>query len=146
MLAPVDHRRAVELDPRFSDAYNDLGAAYLSRQQWDAAIDAFRKALALALLADELDLVALRLVVDEGPVHVGLVRHLLRRLHHPVQRIQRQAEIKQKHWRTHAEEIYEPRVVPVATPHRDHCDDRAYEENRIQQPEFHAKKFKKEPQ
>jgi tetratricopeptide (TPR) repeat protein len=39
-------RRATELNPRLSDAFNDLGVAYIQKQNWDAAIAALRKALA----------------------------------------------------------------------------------------------------
>ncbi len=45
-LAIASLQRAVELDPKFSDAYNNLGSAYAQRGAYKQAAQAFRQALA----------------------------------------------------------------------------------------------------
>jgi tetratricopeptide (TPR) repeat protein len=46
--AASEYREALKLDPKFAEAYNGLGVAYLNQEDEDAAIESFRKALELS--------------------------------------------------------------------------------------------------
>ena len=41
----LNFKKALELNPRYSQSMNNLGAAYLDAKQWDKAIDCFRNVL-----------------------------------------------------------------------------------------------------
>ena len=44
-------RRAIELDPQYAEAHHNLGVALAETGQWEAAVAAYRKALALPTFA-----------------------------------------------------------------------------------------------
>ncbi len=43
LKAIENYRKAVEIDPKFEEAYSELGSLYISRQDFPAAVEAFKK-------------------------------------------------------------------------------------------------------